>query len=66
MIYIPIHEDTNLTVEWWESRGFKLGKDVFYNTIRDASGRYRGFVLAIEGLDFQTIKTVEEALRATT
>lgn len=45
---IPIHDDRELDEEWLKAHGFELSINCWYNSIRDASGRYDGFCLLIQ------------------
>lgn len=64
--HIPIHEDKELNHEWWAARNITLGDmgknnlSVYMNLIRDASGRYNGYLIIL-GQQFQTVRTVAEA-----
>jgi hypothetical protein len=67
--FYPIHEDKNLDIEWWTSRGCILGESnkrfaVYVNAVRDASGRYDGFIVIDKWNKIDrliTVKTVEQA-----
>jgi len=67
--YSPIHVDTNLNDDWWAAKGMKLGKDIFYNAIRDASGRYDGYIVSTGEYPnrqphvMRTIAEAEEVIR---
>lgn len=58
--YVAIHEDKNLNNAWWENHGMKIGEVVFYNAIRDGSGRYDGYAIVLSKKIY-FIKTVAEA-----
>jgi len=62
--YTPIHEDPNLNDDWWAAKGLKLGEDIYYNAIRDGSGRFDGYVTVIkrEVYVMRTLAHAEEVI----
>jgi hypothetical protein len=59
--YTPIHEDKDLTDTWWAERGYTIGKNLWYNAIRDGSGRFNGYCMLTNQSDHVFVKTVAEA-----
>jgi hypothetical protein len=52
-VYTPIHNDQSLNDSWWAEKGITIGPDnpgfqVYYNSIRDGSGNFDGYVIVYE------------------
>ena len=68
--YIPMHEDKDLNDEWWAARGVAIGENnhtgcvVHYNTMRDGSGRFKGYAVTGSTLDSSLVETVAGAIDA--
>lgn len=67
----PIHDDLRVDDAFWLSRGFAMADNttrfqIYRNYIRDASGRYKGYLVydteePIQSRDYLTITTLEDA-----
>ena len=60
--WTPIHSDPELTDQWLLDKGFVIGTNAWYNSIRDGSGRFDGYCIGLEpGLETVCVKTIAEA-----
>lgn len=61
--WTPIHADKELNDQWWTDKGFVFGTNVWYNSIRDGSGRFNGYAIGFldRGCEQVVVKTVAEA-----
>lgn len=76
--YIPVHDDRDFNDQWWFNRGAIFipgaaiylplpdGPDlhVYYNAIRDGSGRFMGYTIENGRGTFTMVNTVAEAEQA--